>query len=138
MSYKGNVICYGDASGAASGTAKVSGSDWDLIRELLAPVFGNRLSINIPRANPKVRTRINAINSRLKSSTGDVRLMIDSKCKNLITDFESVRLKQGSNEIDKHYDLRFTHMTDALGYYIVREFPVSGPSVVLSRASIYG
>ena len=135
--HKGRVICYGDASGAASGTAKVSGSDWDLIREQLAPVFGNRLSFDIPRANPKIRTRINAMNSRLKSTSGDIKMMVDPKCKNLIADFESVRLKKGSNEIDKNYDSRFTHMTDALGYYVVREFPVSGPSVVLSRASIY-
>ncbi len=53
-------------------------------------------------------------------------MMIDpSKCPNLIRDFEGVRLLEGgSGEIDKKADPRLSHLTDAVGYYITREFPV--------------
>ena len=42
-----------------------------------------------------------------------------------IRDFDGVRLlKGGSGEIDKNATPELTHLTDALGYYIVAEFPV--------------
>ena len=43
--HKGRVVCYGDATGGAGGSAKVKGSDWDLIKEELHPVFGQQLYI---------------------------------------------------------------------------------------------
>ena len=53
------------------------GDDWALIRNELRPIFGNRLSFRVPDANPRERIRVNALNSRLLSAAGDVRLMVD-------------------------------------------------------------
>lgn len=125
--HPGKVVCYGDATGGAGGSAKVRGSDWDLIREELAPVFGGRLSFNVPPGNPRERVRINAVNSRLKSVDGDIRMMIDrTKAPSVVKDFEGVRLLEGgSGQIDKKSDLKLSHVSDACGYYIAKQFPVT-------------
>jgi hypothetical protein len=124
--HAGLVHCYGDASGGASGTARVEGSDWTLIRSHLIPRFPGRLQVSVPPANPAERARLNAVNSRLSSADGTVRLMLDpNKAPNTVKDFEGVRLLVGgAGEIDKQADPRLSHLTDALGYYIAKEFPV--------------
>lgn len=124
--HKGLVIAYGDATGGADGTAKVKGTDWDLIKQSLYPIFGERLYFKIPKSNPRERQRINAVNSRLLSYTGDVRYLIDgAKCPWTIRDFEGVRVIDGSaGEIDKKTDKRLSHMSDSIGYYMHKEFPV--------------
>lgn len=124
--HQGLVICYGDATGGAKGSAKVRGSDWDLIRYKLFPAFGDRLYIKVPKQNPRERQRVNAVNSRLLSFNGNVRMLIDGNCKYTIKDFEGVRVIEGSaGEIDKTRDLKLTHITDALGYFIYKEYPIN-------------
>lgn len=124
--HRGKVICYGDATGGSRGSAKVEGSDWELIAKELKPKFGQRLSFKVKDANPAERARINAVNSRLKSATGEVRLMVDpGKASNVVKDLEGViLLKGGSGEIDKKATPALTHISDALGYYVEHEFPV--------------
>jgi hypothetical protein len=136
--HKGRVVCYGDATGGARGTAQTDGSDWDLIEKELRPTFKDRLSFKVKPANPAERARINAVNARLKSITGDIRLMVDpSKAPNLIKDLDGVTtLEGGSGEIDKKKNPLLTHMTDALGYRVEYDFPVSGEGVV--RVQIAG
>lgn len=124
--HKGLVLCYGDSTGGASGTAKVKGNDWDLIKQTLYPVFSDRIYFNVPLKNPRERQRVNAVNSRLKSATGNVRMLIDGSCKYLIKDLEGVRVLEGSaGEIDKKRDPKLTHLSDALGYYVHKEFPIA-------------
>ena len=124
--HEGFVRCYGDATGGARGSAKVQGSDWDLVRSALRSHFGQRLRFRVPNANPSERARINAVNSRLKSASGEVRMMVDpQRCPWLVRDFEGVGLLEGgSGEIDKKKDSTITHLSDAAGYYVAREFPV--------------
>lgn len=126
-SHQGRVICYGDASGGAKGSAKVSGSDWDLIKAELRPVFGGRVSYDVPAANPAVRSRINAVNTRLMNGAGDVRLMVDpAKAPHVQKDFEGVRfLEGGAGDIDKKHDPDLTHISDSVGYYVHRKFPIN-------------
>lgn len=122
-----DVWCYGDATGGARGTAKVKGSDWEIIGRELRKTFGNRLHMDVPKGNPPERARINAVNSRLKSAAGDVRIRFDPiACRHTVKDFEAVRVLEGTaGEIDKKFDLRATHHTDAVGYYLWRRFPVT-------------
>mgnify|MGYP003543556377 CR=1 FL=1 len=120
------MVCYGDAAGGARGSAKVQGSDWALIKDELRPVFGDRLSFKVLSSNPAVRTRINAVNTRLMSGERMIRLMVDAKkAPNVAKDFDGVRLlKGGSGEIDKAATPKLTHLTDGIGYYVAKEFPV--------------
>jgi hypothetical protein len=124
--HEGLVICYGDATGGASGSAKVRGSDWDLVKRILYPYFGDRLYFRVPKKNPIERQRVNAVNSRLLTMRGEVKMVVDGKhCPHLVRDFEGVRVIEGSaGEIDKRSDPKLTHLTDGLGYYVHREYPV--------------
>jgi len=123
--HQGLVFCYGDATGGAGGSAKVKGSDWDLIKQKLYPVFGDRLTFKVKKSNPRERARINSVNSRLMSMIGDVKFQIDATCVNTIKDFEGVKILEGSiGEIDKKSDSMLSHLTDGIGYYISREYPV--------------
>lgn len=130
--HRGRVVCYGDATGGARGSAKVQGSDWDLIRAELGPVFRDRLAFAVPSVNPSVRGRINAMNTRLKAGDGTVRMMVDpTKAPHVVKDLEGVRLLTGgAGEIDKKADPMLSHISDALGYLVAKEFPVAEPGRV--------
>jgi hypothetical protein len=132
----GDVRIYADSTGGARGSARVMGSDLDLIRAELTPVFGNRLSMRVPQSNPQERSRINAVNSRLKSAAGEVRLMVDPvKAQHVVRDLEGVALLAGgSGELDKKSNPALSHISDALGYYLSKEFPISNNKVRLGQA----
>lgn len=122
----GLVICYGDATGGSRGSAKIKGTDWDIIAQTLYPHFGRQLFFNVPKSNPRERQRINAVNSRLASAHGTVRMLVDGQhCSKLVKDLEGTRTVEGSaGEIDKKTDPMLSHMTDSIGYYTHKEYPV--------------
>jgi hypothetical protein len=123
--HKGEVYIYGDSTGGAGGSAKVEGSDWDLVKKVLTPHFGARLHWKVPNANPRERVRVNSMNSRLFNMYNETYLGVDASCTNTIKDFEGVRvIEGGTGEIDKKRDQMLTHLTDSVGYYIHREYPV--------------
>jgi hypothetical protein len=124
--HQGEIRCYGDATGGARGSARVAGSDIDLVKAELRPVFGQRLSYRFPPSNPAERARVNAMNSRLRNAAGEIRLMVDPvKAPHVVKDLEGVRLLAGgSGELDKKADPLLTHISDGAGYYIAKEFPV--------------
>lgn len=132
--HQGQVILYGDSTGGASGSAKVMGSDWDLVKAELGSHFKDRFIMRVKPSNPKERARVNAVNSRLLNGAGEIHLMVDGhKCPNVVKDFEGVALLAGgSGEIDKKADPTITHLTDGIGYYIDREFPIARPFVGVS------
>jgi hypothetical protein len=136
--HRGRIECFGDSTGGARGSAKVAGSDWDLIRKSLGLHFGARVSYHVATHNPPERSRVNAVNSRLLSATNTVRMMLDPRrAPRVKVDFEGVRLVEGgSGEIDKDGDKALTHLSDALGYYVHRRFPAGGDTVTVSRLAL--
>lgn len=125
--HKGKIYCYGDATGGASGSAKVKGSDWDLIKEQLFRHYGEqRVHFKVKRRNPRERQRVNAVNSRLMNADGDIHIQVDGeKAPNMVKDFEGTRIIEGSaGEIDKKSTPMLTHLSDGIGYYVAYEFPV--------------
>jgi phage terminase large subunit len=78
--------------------------------------------VKAPRVHTPVRDRINAVNSRLCSSSGIRHLYIDPKCKYTIEGLERQTYKEGSTQPDK--DGGYDHMNDALGYMVDYLFPV--------------
>jgi phage terminase large subunit len=78
--------------------------------------------VKAPRHHTPVRDRINAVNSRLCSSSGIRQLYIDPKCKYTIEGLERQTYKEGSSQPDK--DGGYDHMNDALGYMVDYLFPV--------------
>ena len=78
--HRGRVELYGDATGgAAAALIKVMGSDWDPVKATLNPHFGARISYHVKTHNPPERSRVNAVNSRLMSAAGTVRMMLDPR-----------------------------------------------------------
>jgi phage terminase large subunit len=61
------------------------------------------------------------MNSRLRSASGEIRVLVDPKCRELIKDFEQVCFKEDSTHIDKERDRLRTHLSDALGYLLWQE-----------------
>ena len=127
--HKGRIIIDGDPSGGNRGTAKIDGSDWDLIHAELKKAFAGRIIDRVRKGQPRERARVNAVNSRLMSANETVRLRVDRrKAPHVVTDFEGVRILEGSaGEIDKSAksDKKLTHVSDAIGYYIERCYPTT-------------
>jgi hypothetical protein len=128
-----NIYVYGDATGEQRKTS-ASRTDWQIVKDF----FGRypdryRASLRVPSANPPVKDRVNGVNALLRNHAGQHRLLVDSACKGLIKDFEQVSWKTDPHgnplvELDKSDPMR-THVSDAVGYLVAREFamrPVRG------------
>jgi hypothetical protein len=118
------VKIYGDAAGEARSTA--GKSDYQIIREFFRTAPRFRTSIHVRSANPPVRDRVNTVNSLLCNSQRQRRVSIDPRCLRLIRDLERVVWKADAHgnlgaQVDKS-DPELTHVSDALGYLIEREF----------------
>jgi len=130
------VLIYGDSTGKRR-TGQTGASDYTTImnqmRSYSAPV-----KLVVPEENPHVPDRINAINHLFKDESGEIRLLVDESCKELIRDLEQVLrdprggLKKTTNRKDPYF--RRTHTSDALGYWIAYEEPVE--AVVAKRRHI--
>lgn len=127
--HEGKILCYGDATGGNRGSAKLQGSDWDIIERILCKQFGeDRVRLMVTSVNPRERDRVNAVNSRLKNTENEIHLMVDPrKAPMLVKDFEGVCVVEGgSGEIDKRAYPELSHASDSVGYYCDAEFPVTG------------
>jgi len=113
------LAVYGDASGNQQQTT--GASDYQMIREHFAIYATTPVKYRVPKANPSVRERINLTNAKLRSAAGEICLLVDRKCKELIMDFEQVAYKADSGQIDKDRDRMRTHVSDALGYLLWQE-----------------
>jgi hypothetical protein len=120
------VEVYADASGK-SYTTKGDKSDHDFIREAFTKALGPRFIPRWGRSNPHELDRINAVNAMLKNALGQVRLIIHERCEYLRKDFERVTFVPGTRAIDKRPKFAdVTHLSDALGYYLVDRYPSQG------------
>jgi hypothetical protein len=75
-----------------------------------------------------VKDRINCVNAIISNAGGQRRLAVSPKCKQLIRDLEQVSWKTDANgisigDLDRSDRLR-THLSDALGYLVVWDFPM--------------
>jgi hypothetical protein len=113
--WEAGLVIYGDACASRLQTSGTT--DREIIESYFAE-RGEKPSYRIPRKNPSVRERAALVNARLKNAAGEVGLLVDPKCKELILDFERVQWAENSSEIDKAKDPRRTHLSDALGYLL--------------------
>ncbi len=125
--HEGKILVYGDASGGARGPAKLLGTEWEIVEELLNRHYGReRVFFRVDKSNPAVADRLKRVNSRCCSVTNERRLIVDPVCTEVIKDFEGVSLVEGGpREIDKKKDKERSHLSDAIGYYVAKEFDPS-------------
>lgn len=131
--HKGPIHVYGDATGGNPGSAKLDGSDWEIVERHLHKHFGERVEYFVPNGNGTERSRVNSLNSRLCSADNTVAMLVDPiACPETVKDFEGSQILEGSaGALAKKgkANLKFTHLTDGIGYYTTVEFPVEGPGV---------
>lgn len=107
------VIVCPDASGAARKTAAQGNTDHSLLIQA-------GLYVDSPKANPRVRDRVNAVNSLIRSQDGSELFSVDPSCTNLIASLNSQTwdAKTGEPSKKEGYD----HPLDGLGYLVHRRF----------------
>lgn len=124
--HQGGVYIYGDRTGNTSTTGT---TDYKQVEEYLKPKF-NDFQLRTSRANMTVKARQGAVNGMLCNSYGQIRMFINPTCVELCLDMEQVKPDRFGG-IDKSNPAR-THTSDALGYFIAKEFPV----VLKTQASV--
>lgn len=124
--HKGDVLCYGDPAGGARSTKSEQGTDWDIVRDYLRPVFGQRLKMRYKLDAPFERVRVNAVNARFRTADGKKHMLVDPiMCPHTIEDFEAVVAKEGTaGEIDKDINPNLTHLSDGIGYFVEAKHPL--------------
>lgn len=133
-SYPLEVTVFGDASGGSLKTSGASRSDYGIMGEFFAAKKHNySYTKSVPAANGPVKDRVIAVNSLICNANGDRGLTIDPVCRELIKDLEQVAFERGSSAIEQKPGTLRTHISDALGYAVVRVFPkVSSSRMVLA------
>jgi hypothetical protein len=126
--HESEVWVYGDASGRGR-PAQTGQSDYTVILQTMK-TYPVPLRLKVPEANPLVSMRVNAVNRLLRDEHGQVRVLIDPSCHELITDLEQVlrdgqKIKKTSRRSDPYF--RRTHVSDALGYALSYDAPPVSP-----------
>lgn len=116
------IVVHGDAAGNQR-TAQTGRTSYAMVREGLAGL-GRSMEMNIQTSNPSQRERVDTVNVLLRNAYGQIRLFVDPRCRELVRDFEQVAFDQ-SGSLDKS-DLKRTHASDAIGYYLHRRHRPSG------------
>jgi Terminase large subunit, T4likevirus-type, N-terminal len=113
---------YGDSTGG-NRNQQTAISNWEIvITEMLKA--GIRLDVRVPNNPPEI-DRVNAMNDQFETGEGYGLLVDLDACQNLVRDWQSVKRKVGTNQIDKsdksESGLRLTHLADSVGYQIFVE-----------------
>ena len=110
------VIVYPDASGAAVSSTNASMSDIKMLKN-------EGFSINAPRKNGRIRDRVAAVNKALCDPQGNRLYFVNvEKCPNIALGLEQQAYDK-NGEPDKTGG--FDHLNDGVGYFIVRQFPIT-------------
>jgi phage terminase large subunit len=113
------VVVYPDPAGGQRKTSAGGKTDHTILRNAGFRVLA-------PHSHNLVRDGINAVNAKLRSSSGITTLYIDPKCKYVIECLEKQTYKEGTSIPDK--DSGFDHMNDALRYMVDYLFPIKRPA----------
>lgn len=119
------IIAYPDPAGAQRKTSAGGRTDHTILRNA-------GFTVKAPHAHNAVRDGINAVNAKLRSSSGVTTLFVDPKCKYVIECLEKQTYKEGTSIPDK--DSGFDHMNDALRYMVDYLFPIRQPTAPLPVA----
>ena len=114
--WTGPIHIYGDATGQAPKTT--GPSDHAVLKEVFPGAVWH-----INRTNTHVRDRVAAVNARCETMDGRHHLRVDPSCRRLISDFEQV-IFADDGQLDQKTNPELTHISDAAGYWIVRQWPV--------------
>jgi PBSX family phage terminase large subunit len=111
------IIVYPDPSGRARKTNSPK-TDFNILHN-------SGFIVKAPSRHIPVRDRINAVNSKFCSGSGERGIMIHPKCKSVITAMERHIYKPGTSQPEKNGSKDYSHIADALGYATSFLFPIT-------------
>lgn len=113
--WAGEVRIYGDSTGVSTKTT--GPSDHQVLRDVFP-----RATWCIPRGQPNPRDRHASVNGRCMTADQRVHLRIDPSCARLVGDLEQV-IYASNGDVDQRSDPELSHISDALGYWVHRDWP---------------
>ena len=125
--HRAEIWLYGDASGKAR-SAQTRMSSYQIILQEMKD-YPAPIRMKVLEKNPSITDRINSVNVACRGVGGAINLELDPSCGELIDDLEQVvtdgkqGIKKTFNKKDPYY--RRTHMSDALGYWVYLEAPIT-------------
>lgn len=98
--------------------------------------YSSPVVFKVPIKNPRVLDRLNSVDAKLRAKDGRPGVRIRRRCVNLIQDFQECVLRPDQKDLLKVTDARDpfqkrTHMSDAFGYMVHREWPILTEAVKL-------
>lgn len=134
-SHRAEVWVYGDGTGN-NRSGQSAQSYYDLIRTEMRG-YPVPVVYKAPVSNPGQPERVNAVNRALKDEYGEIGVEVDPSCEELIADLEGV-LRDAKGGIKKTYNrsdpyFHRTHTSDAFGYWVTREQPVTSEALGTKR-----
>lgn len=113
--YPNNILkSFPDPAGSARKTASGGVTDHIILKN-------NNIQVYARHSHPPVKDRIAALNSRLLSDRGDIKLFFNKKLKYTIESLERYTYKEDTQVPDKGV---FDHMFDALSYPVEYLYPI--------------
>lgn len=114
---------FGDSSGRNKDTRN-NKTDYEIIKKFLSDYRrkdGSSLVYEdkVPRANPEIRKRQEAVNSRCCNDKGEVNLFIYQDAPTVDEGLRLTKIKKGSSYQEDDKD-RYQHVVTALGYWITK------------------
>ena len=126
------IQVFPDPAGAARKTSAGGRTDHSILQQWGFQVLAKR-------RHTAVKDRINAVNRMLLDASGQQRLWIDPKCRELIKCISKHQYKEGTMIPEKNGNPDYSHMNDALGYMIDYLYPVRRPEPdYTNEPQIYG
>jgi hypothetical protein len=113
------ITVYPDPAGKAGSTKAGGRTDHSILRTA-------GFTVKAPHGHNAIRDGVNAVNAKLRSSTGITTLFIDPKCKYSIECLEKHTYKEGTSQPDKTGG--WDHFNDALRYLVDFLFPIRQPT----------
>lgn len=110
------IIIHGDATGKARHTNSIH-SDYDIITNYLRNINGITYEMQVPLANPPIRSRHNRVNAYCMNALGKTRLWIYEGCDKVDEALRLTQFKKGADLVED--DTKdYQHIGTALGYGI--------------------
>lgn len=124
---KHKLRAYPDPSGKARKTSAAGGvTDFTILEQA-------GFKVTAPKKAPAVADRINEVQAMLRTADGNTRMYIHPRCTELIRGLDGLTYKDGTSTPDK--GLGLDHISDALGYLVHSEFPITGKPPKVGRIS---
>jgi len=111
-----NCIIYPDSTGKAR-ESNATHSDLEILKRMGFEVRARSI-------NPRIKDRVNSVNSIMKPMIGNPRYFVNPKCVKTINDLSKVLSTNDGREDKKQEAEGLVHISSALGYLVAYNWPI--------------